>query len=343
MKKSAILMALVVMANAAPAFSAEEPPIDWPNWAYARYVPITAEDFELPPRTGEPPAYTYEPGDPTLLSLPDSSLSFTDSDINNFYGPADWHPDEHPEMPDIVAYGDPERGIRACAFCHFANGQGKTENAHLSGLPESYFLAQLEAFANGDRFTSDPRKPNTYEMIRMAKLMTEEEKQQSAEYFAAIPFRPMVKVIETEMAPQVETLPTQLVVPIEGAEWVPLGNQIIEVPENPHATEALRDPHTVFLSYVPVGSVAKGKELVETGGGKTIQCAICHGPGLQGLADVPSLAGQTASYNMRQMWDVKQGTRLSPLMTAVVANLSAEDMLNIVAYVATLPPAGAEE
>lgn len=311
---------------------------DWPDWAYARYTPITQEDFAIPARSGEPPSYTYEAGDPTLLNLPNSDLSFTDSDINNFYGPADWHPDEHPEMPEIVAKGDPERGIRACSFCHFANGQGKTENAHLSGLPANYFIAQLEAFISGDRFTSDPRKPNTYEMTRMARMMTDAEKQQTAEYFAAISFRPMVRVVETETAPQVETLATQLVVPIEGAPWVPLGNQIVEVPEQPYETEALRDPHTVFVSYVPVGSVEKGKILAETGGGKTIQCGICHGADLRGIGDIPGIAGRTASYNMRQMWDVKMGTRVSPLMAPVVANLNSEDMLNILAYVATLAP-----
>ena len=309
---------------------------DWPDWAYARHEPLTAEDFSIPARSGEPPDFTYEAGDPAKLSLPGASLSFIDSEINNFYGPADWYPYEHPEMPEIVAKGDPERGIRACAFCHFANGQGKTENAHLSGLPANYFLAQLEAFISGDRFTSDPRKPNTYEMTRMAALMTEEEKRQAAEYFESIAFQPMVRVVETETAPQVKTLPTQLVVPIESAPWIPLGNQIIEVPANPYATEALRDPHTTFISYVPLGSVAKGQALVETGGGKTIQCAICHGLELSGLGDVPGIAGRTASYNMRQMWDIKRGTRVSPLMTAVVANLSSEDMLNILAYVASL-------
>ena len=41
---------------------------------------------------------------------------------------------------------------------------------------------------------------------------------------------------------------------------------------------------------------------------------------------------------MRQLWDIKQGTRVSPLMTATVANLTAEDMLNIVAYLSSLEP-----
>lgn len=337
MKTNTLFWSVVLLCGSNSLY-AQQDLADWPDWAYARYEPLVAEDFSIPARSGEPPDFTYEVGDPAKLSLPDASLSFTESEINNFYGPADWYPDEHPEMPEIIAKGDPDRGIRACAFCHFANGQGKTENAHLSGLPANYFLAQLEAFISGDRFTSDPRKPNTYEMTRMAAMMTEEEKRQAAEYFESIAFQPMVRVVETETAPQVETLPTQLVVPIESAPWVPLGNQIVEVPENPYATEALRDPHTTFISYVPVGSVAKGQTLVETGGGKTIQCAICHGPELRGLGDIPGIAGRTASYNMRQMWDIKRGTRASPLMTAVVANLNSEDMLNILAYVASLEP-----
>jgi cytochrome c553 len=60
---------------------------------------------------------------------------------------------------------------------------------------------------------------------------------------------------------------------------------------------------------------------------------------MQGLGDIPGIAGRTASYSMRQLWDLKQGTRRSSgIMEPVVQNLTSEDMLNIVAYLATLPP-----
>lgn len=39
------------------------------------------------------------------------------------------------------------------------------------------------------------------------------------------------------------------------------------MPENPHATEALRDPIVLFPCG-PIGSVAKGEGLAETGEGK---------------------------------------------------------------------------
>jgi cytochrome c553 len=119
---------------------------------------------------------------------------------------------------------------------------------------------------------------------------------------------------------------------------IPLGLRIIEVPEFPERTEIMRDPHGMFISYVPIGSIEKGMELVKTGGGKTIACNVCHGEGQTGLGQIPSIAGRTASYTMRQLWDMKQGTRHSPQMVAVIANLKAEDMLYIATYLASLSP-----
>jgi cytochrome c553 len=57
-----------------------------------------------------------------------------------------------------------------------------------------------------------------------------------------------------------------------------------------------------------------------------------------GLADVPGIAGRSPSYLTRQLYDLQRGTRRgrsSPLMLPVVANLSADDMVAIAAYVAS--------
>ena len=126
--------------------------------------------------------------------------------------------------------------------------------------------------------------------------------------------------------------------PLPDEPMMPLGQRIIEVPDDPERTEMSRDPRGGFIAYVPIGSLAKGEELVTSGAGKTIQCGLCHGPDQTGIGPIPSIAGRTASYTMRQLWDMKQGTRQSPIMTPVVANLSAGDMLAIVAYLASLPP-----
>lgn len=320
---------------------------DWPDWAYGYMEPVTETDpsiYQVPdcPEMANPrscgPVGTPLVEDGVKHSLPGTSLTFTRVEANYSWQPADWYPGEHPEMSELIATGDMERGIRPCALCHFPNGQGKVENGHVAGLPKNYILQQLEAFASGDRISADYRKANTNEMARIAAWLTEEEKEHVAEYFSSMPFRSMVRVVESETAPQIRASLNRLIMADEEAPWVPLENRIVEVAEDAEETEVMRNPRGTFVAYVPVGSIAKGEELVTTGGGKTIQCGICHGEGQRGLADVPSIAGRTASFTMRQLWDVKQGTRVSPLMTAVVANLTAEDMLNIVAYLATLPP-----
>ena len=320
---------------------------DWPNWAYGYFEPLEETDpaiYQVPncPEGANPrscgPVGTGLVDDGVKRSLPGTSLTFTRAEANYSWQPADWYPGDHPEMPEIIATGDMERGIRPCALCHFSNGQGKIENGHVAGLPANYILQQLEAFENGDRVSADYRKANTNEMARIAAWLTEEEKQQVAEYYSSIPFRSMVRVVESAQAPQIRASLNRLLMADEDAPWQPLGNQIVEVAEDTEETEIMRNPRGTFVAYVPVGSIAKGEQIVTMGGGKTTMCNVCHGAGQQGLGDVPSIAGRSTSYTMRQLWDVKQASRVSPLMAAIVADLTAEDMMNVAAYLATLPP-----
>jgi cytochrome c553 len=123
-----------------------------------------------------------------------------------------------------------------------------------------------------------------------------------------------------------------LFIPLPGNETEPLGMRILEVPENPEFTERLRSPRSGFVAYVPVGSVAKGEALVTKGAGKTVQCGVCHGADLQGLANVPGIADRPVSYIVRQLVDMQHGTRQSAVMKPVVANLNHEDMMAIGAY-----------
>ena len=125
--------------------------------------------------------------------------------------------------------------------------------------------------------------------------------------------------------------------PMPSGGMEPLGNRIIELPQDAFRATS-RDPHSGFLAYVPVGSVAKGETLVKTGGGgKTIACGVCHGDALQGLADVPRLAGLHPVYVVRQLCNFQSGTSngaSAALMKKVVANLSEDDMIAIAAYAA---------
>jgi cytochrome c553 len=339
-----MIRCLLLAALIQPAF-AQQLPAGWPHWAYGYLGQPTADEMAVVPPCPENavprscgPTGTPLQDDGIKLTLPGTSESFTRVEANHSWAPADWYPGDHPPMPEIVAKGRREAGIRPCALCHLPNGQGKMENGHVTGLPVNYFLQQLEAFAAGERYSADPRKANTYEMARIARALTDSEKREAAEYFGSIKFRSMVRVVESEQAPQVRFTLNRLGLPIEDAPFVPLGQRIVEVPENPEHTEVMRSPRGSFIAYVPLDSVAKGEQLVAADGNPAVACRTCHGPELKGVGNIPPIAGRTASYLMRQLWDMKQGSRKNPLMAPVLNNLSADDMLSIVAYLATQTP-----
>jgi cytochrome c553 len=273
--------------------------------------------------------------DDTQHTLPGSDKRFTEFQIHYDYGPADWYPGDHPPMPDIVAHGRKSDKLRACSLCHYPNGHGKMENASPAGLPAAYIRQQLEAFRNGARRSADPRKANTNEMIQIARHLTDAEMQAAAEYFSAIQRREWVRVVESETVPKTRVGVNGLFQPAPGNEVEPLGARIIEMPEDPVLTERFRSPRSGFVAYAPPGSIARGEVLVTRGGGKTVQCALCHGPGLQGLANVPGIVDRPASYVIRQLVDMQAGTRASELMRPVVAKLDENDLIAIAAYLAS--------
>ncbi len=315
----------IIAAAAVLAFAASTDPIPW---AYA--IPPA-------PPAGTPPATPAAP-DTSVKHLEGSSGAFTRAQISDRYGPADWYPSDHPPMPDVVAHGK-KPDVWACGLCHYPNGKGRQENAGVSGLPVEYFIQTMHDFKDGKRKSADSRKNNTNLMIAFAKGMTDDEIKAAAEYFGAIPWTPWIKVIETNTVPKTRNANGMFLV--EGAEKEPLGKRILETPANAEATEVLRDPHSGMLAYVPPGSIKKGEALVTKGAGKTTQCAACHGADLKGLGPVPGLAGRSPSYLARQMYDMQHGTRngtWTQLMKPVVANLSDEDIIDIVAYTASLKP-----
>jgi cytochrome c553 len=124
--------------------------------------------------------------------------------------------------------------------------------------------------------------------------------------------------------------------PAGGTE--PIGKRIITVPQDADRARH-RDPNSDFIAYVPPGSVARGKALAQ-GGSRTIACSICHGDTLQGLGNVPRIAGLHPIYIARQLMYFKEGARNGPdaaLMKKTVAQLTDEDIINLSAYVASLP------
>src|SRR2546423_339536 len=103
-----------------------------------------------------------------------------------------------------------------------------------------------------------------------------------------------------------------------------------------------RNPKPGFSHSAPPGSIKKGEELATTGGGgKTVACAVCHGPGLRGLGPVPPIANRDPLYVVRQLNDMQNSARTGnsmALMKQVVAKLTLDDMIALAAYVGSLEP-----
>ena len=67
-------------------------------------------------------------------------------------------------------------------------------------------------------------------------------------------------------------------------------------------------------------------------------CAACHGPTGASVSDsIPNLAAQRAGYLEAQLKALKDGTRKNPIMNAIAAQLSADEMANVAAYFAAQP------
>jgi len=296
---------------------------DAPRWAYPE----------------NNPAYKPPADDGKAVRVPDSTAGYTWSQLRDRFIAPVWHPGDHHPLPDIVATGR-KPDVFACGYCHRADGPGGPENADLAGLPKSYIIQQMVDYRRGARGTSVAgRSPPTL-MIGLSKPITDAEIEAAAGYFSALQPRKRIKVIESDTAPK--TIVAGLLWAVAaGEEREPLGPRIVEVPDDLIRFES-RDPRSTFTAYVPVGSLARGEALVAAGGaGKTTQCGVCHGPDLKGLGPLPSIVGRSPSYMFRQLYDFRHGHRTgewSPLMAQVVSNLDQDDMLAIVAYLASLDP-----
>ena len=153
-------------------------------------------------------------------------------------------PSEHPAAPPIVTVGRQEANINACGLCHYIGGQGRQENAGLAGLPYEYFVQTMMDFKNDLRHSADPRKANTNRMILFAKAMTDEEIRESARYYASMPWRQWIRVVETKMVPKTRTQ-NGVFVRLPGNDTEPLGMRIVERPGGLRAVRASRSAFRV--------------------------------------------------------------------------------------------------
>ncbi len=314
MRKLGLLLGLMVIGGA--AFAQDVPPY----WAY----PV--------PKPSGPPA---KPDNVVMKKVPGSKLRFTDAGVSDRFVVPDWFPREHPPMPDVVAHGRKPQ-VFACGYCHLPNGQGRPENASLAGQPAGYILEQVQEMRAGRRKTS-VLMGSIKSMYAIAGAVSDDEVKTAADYFSRLKYRKWIRVVETATVPKTDISSHNMMIRAAGRE--PIGDRILEIPENLERTE-LRDPRSGFVAYVPKGSVARGKQLVESGAG-AFPCASCHGATLQGDGNVPALAGRSPSMIVRQLYDFKHGTRSGPAadpMKTEVSNMTNAQAMNIAAYLASLKP-----
>src|SRR3989475_10019356 len=173
-------LSAMVFVSPPPARGADGPP----EWAY----PMTPPDFKPAPDDGVP------------RRVPNSSASYTLTQLRDRFIAPVWHPGDHPPLPPIVAQGR-QPNVFACGFCHRADGPGGPENASLASLPTAYIVQQMADYKSGARKTSVPKR-NVDLMIALSKDITDAEVEAAAAYFSALKPRANIKVVETDTVPK---------------------------------------------------------------------------------------------------------------------------------------------
>ncbi|MGH8317059.1 MAG: c-type cytochrome [Steroidobacteraceae bacterium] len=297
------------------------------------------------PKGDPPPPWAFlvlqkESDPPTtskLITVPGSALRVSQKEIDDPFAVRDWFPQDHPPMPDIVAYG--HRPLYACSYCHLPTGVGDPASAVLAGLPAAYIEQQLTEFRAGRRHCAVPNAACSNAMSWVAGLVSAADVKAAAIYFSKLRYHSRVHVVEAAMVPKTRNesfFPVRLA---SGGEE-PLGMRILQMPDSA-ALQEDGDWRVPVTAYVPPGSIARGKALVASGGAGALPCASCHGARLQGVGMAPPLAGRPPTYIVRQLYDIQYGYRRGTavaLMEPEVAHLTAQERIAIAAYLGSLRP-----
>ena len=313
---AAILIVPLVLTSTAGGQQAPAP-----AWAY----PLMDAGFQRPPDDGRKHRVTG------------SDREFTQTEINDPFNPPDWYPGEHPPMPQTVAHGR-RPAVRACGQCHMPHGLGHPESSGLAGLPVDYIEQQMADYAAGRRSSAVPARATV--MLTIAAAATAAEVREAADYFSRLKAAKWIRVVEADTVPKTYVGAGNMrhAVPNGGTE--PIGDRIIEIPENSELAE-LRDSHSSFVAYAPVGALTRGAALVGPGSDGKMRCGGCHGADLKSVGPTPALAGRSPIYLARQLIDFQRGARkgvYASLMADSVAGLTERDIIDITAYLASLAP-----
>lgn len=309
-----------VLCLVAAAAGAEETP---PVWAY----PVAPKDY-VPPKD-----------DGTLRRVPGSTQGFTLTEIRDLFVARDWFPHAHPPMPTVIAEGH-KPDLRPCGVCHRPEGVGGPENASLAGLPADYMLRQIEDFRSGARTTGVKERAHVFRMIAGLKQLSGDEIGQAVAYYAAMPLPARIKVVETDTVPT-SYVPSWYYTAKNDGGSEPLAGRIVEMPDD-EENFVNRDSRVTFTAYVPIGSLSLGATIARAGiADRIAACTGCHGERLEGIADIPPLAGRSPSYLFRQLYEFKHGLRngtMAEPMKQNAARMAIPEMIAVAAYAASLKP-----
>ncbi len=313
------LLALAALAGCSPPAPKPSPKL---AWAYP---------------TGKPVALPAPPAGPQ--HVPGSPLTLDLVAIEKAGALPDWFPDEHPAPPAIVAHAA-AKGPTPCGECHLIAGVGFPGAADLEGLPAAYIIEQVKEFRAGRRRSAQADRLDTLEMIKVAQQVSDADLAAAAAYYAALTRRARHRVIETDTVPATRPSYFGWLDLVANGKPEPIAGRIIEVPEDTDRL-FLSDPHLTIIDYAPFGSVVRGEKLVRTGGPGGQACASCHGADLRGGDTAPPLAGRSAAYLARMLWDFKTGARTGPAaapMATPAGKLNEAQITDIVAYLAARAP-----
>jgi cytochrome c553 len=96
-----------------------------------------------------------------------------------------------------------------------------------------------------------------------------------------------------------------------------------------------------LLALALVAVILPGSALADIAAGlqKSASCTTCHGnDGNSAAAAYPNLAGQTAEYLVKQMTDLKEGRRKSPVMSPMIQIMTPEDIRDLADYFSAQVP-----
>jgi cytochrome c553 len=305
--------------------------------AWSAQVIVPEWVFPLNPPS---PGGTSPPDQAKVVHLPGSHVTYTEAQLYDRFVAVDWFPESHSAMPEIVATGR-KPTVNACGYCHTPGGQGRPENASLAGLPAAYIVQQVADFKSGVRrgAFSGSYVPTDL-MIDVAAHTSAAEVSAAAVYFSQQRPIKRVRVIEGDRVPRSHVVGWVYAgIPEGGTES--LGERLMEFAPDPARHEE-RDEEMQYVAYVPPGSIGRGRSIALKGvGDPTFACTSCHGDRLQGVGLVPRIAGRSPTYLIRQLFAFQTGARAGVTgqpMQPMIARLKIRDMIDVVAYAASLEP-----